>query len=203
LRYDDSPNNRARHPTTNQEDAVSFQAYIDNVKAKTGKTPRDFAEFATKNGLTKHSEIVTWLKSDFALGHGHATAIAGVVLKSDAPKVTAAHKMDALFSGKKAGWREHCDKLSGAIVAFGPDVAVAAGGTYINLLRDGKKFAIVQPSSADRLDIGIKLKGKHSSGRFETAGAWNAMVTHRARLGDHTEIDAEVLSWLRDAYQVA
>jgi len=61
---------------------MSFQAYIDNVKAKTGKTPEDFAKLAAKNGSTKHGEIVTWLKRDFALGHGHATAIAAVVLKS-------------------------------------------------------------------------------------------------------------------------
>jgi hypothetical protein len=36
--------------------------------------------------LTKHGEIVSWLKSNFALGHGHATAMAGVVLKVGAPQ---------------------------------------------------------------------------------------------------------------------
>jgi hypothetical protein len=41
---------------------MSFQAYIDNIKAKTGKTPEDFAKLAARNGLTKHGEIVTWLK---------------------------------------------------------------------------------------------------------------------------------------------
>jgi hypothetical protein len=182
---------------------MSFQAYIDNIKAKTGKTPEDFAKLAARNGLTKHGEIVTWLKSDFALGHGHATAIASVVLKSGAPKATAEQKPDALFSGKKASWREPCDKLITQIGKFGPDVAVAAGGTYINLLRAQKKFGILQPSSADRLDIGIKLKGKESGGRFETAGAWNATVTHRVRVGDPKEIDAEVLSWLKNAYEAA
>jgi hypothetical protein len=199
----DSPNNRARTSTTDQEDAMSFQAYIDNIKAKTGKTPEDFAKLATKNSLTKHGEIVTWLKSDFALGHGHATAIAGVVLKSGAPKTTAEQKLDGLFSGKKASWREPCDKLIAQIGKFGPDVAVAAGGTYINLLRAKKKFGILQPASADRLDIGIKLKGKASGGRFETAGVWNTMVTHRVRVGDPKEIDAEVLSWLKNAYEAA
>jgi Domain of unknown function (DUF4287)/Domain of unknown function (DUF5655) len=182
---------------------MSFQAYIDNVKAKTGKTPEEFAELAARNGLTKHGEIVNWLKSDFALGHGHATAIAGVVVKSGAPKATAEQKLDALFSGKKASWREPCDRLLTEIARFGPDVAVAAGGTYINLLRGEKKFGIVQPSSADRLDIGIRLKGEDASRRFEAAGAWNAMVTHRVRVGDAKEIDVEVLSWLKNAYDVA
>ncbi|MGG9961207.1 DUF4287 domain-containing protein [Ferruginibacter sp. SUN106] len=58
---------------------MSFQAYIDNIKAKTGKTPEDFKKSATKKGLLKEGvkagEIVAWLKKDFGLGHGHAMAI--------------------------------------------------------------------------------------------------------------------------------
>lgn len=58
---------------------MTFQAYIDNIKAKTGKTPEDFKRLAAKEGLlepgTKASAIVAWLKRDFGLGHGHAMAI--------------------------------------------------------------------------------------------------------------------------------
>jgi len=56
---------------------MSFQAYIDNIRAKTGKSPEDFMKLAAERRLTKHGEIVSWLKSNFALGHGHATAMAG------------------------------------------------------------------------------------------------------------------------------
>jgi len=58
---------------------MSFQAYIDNIKTKTGKTPTDFKKLADKKGLlkpgVKAGEIVAWLKADFGLGHGHAMAI--------------------------------------------------------------------------------------------------------------------------------
>ncbi len=58
---------------------MSFQAYIDNIKAKTGKTPEDFKKLAEKKGLLKPSvkamEIVGWLKKYHGLGHGHAMAI--------------------------------------------------------------------------------------------------------------------------------
>lgn len=58
---------------------MSFQAYIDNIKAKTGKSPADFKKLADKKGLlkagVKAGEIVKWLKEDFDLGHGHAMAI--------------------------------------------------------------------------------------------------------------------------------
>lgn len=58
---------------------MSFQAYLDNIKAKTGKSPEDFKKLAAQKGLlkpnTKAGQIVAWLKEDFDLGHGHAMAI--------------------------------------------------------------------------------------------------------------------------------
>ncbi len=58
---------------------MTFQAYLDNIKLKTGKSPNDFLALAKKKGLlkegTKAGEIVFWLKKDFELGHGHSMAI--------------------------------------------------------------------------------------------------------------------------------
>jgi len=58
---------------------MSFQAYIENIKAKTGKTPEEFKKLAEKEGLlqpvVKAGAIVAWLRRDFGLGHGHAMAI--------------------------------------------------------------------------------------------------------------------------------
>jgi hypothetical protein len=63
---------------------MSFQAYIDNIKAKTGMTVDDFKLLAEKkefliegklNPKAKATEITNWLKEEFGLGHGHAMAI--------------------------------------------------------------------------------------------------------------------------------
>jgi len=61
---------------------MSFQAYLDNIQAKTGKSPADFKQLAEQKGFTKNGElavkagdIVKWLKEDFELGHGHSMAI--------------------------------------------------------------------------------------------------------------------------------
>lgn len=58
---------------------MSFQAYIDNIHAKTGKTPEDFLRDAKAKGMVgpdvKVMQIVNWLKKDYGLGHGHAMAI--------------------------------------------------------------------------------------------------------------------------------
>jgi len=62
---------------------MSFQAYLDNIQEKTGKTPNDFIALAKQKGLdrtdVKAGEIVEWLKEDFNLGHGHAMAVVHVI----------------------------------------------------------------------------------------------------------------------------
>lgn len=63
---------------------MSFQAYLDTVRARTGKTPEDLAASASALGLMrdgriadgiKATQITDWLKSEYGLGHGHAMAI--------------------------------------------------------------------------------------------------------------------------------
>jgi hypothetical protein len=61
---------------------MSFQAYLNTIKQKTGKAPADFRALAEEKGFTKNGEltakagdVTNWLKADFELGHGHAMAI--------------------------------------------------------------------------------------------------------------------------------
>jgi Domain of unknown function (DUF4287) len=58
---------------------MSFQAYIDNIKAKTGQSPEDFKNQMVADGTfsldMKAGVLVTWLKDNYEVGHGHAMAI--------------------------------------------------------------------------------------------------------------------------------
>jgi hypothetical protein len=67
---------------------MSFQAYLDNIQAKTGKTPDEFKAMAAEKGFAgpegiaegvKATQISDWLKADFGLGHGHAMAIVALL----------------------------------------------------------------------------------------------------------------------------
>ena len=58
---------------------MSFQAYLDNVETKTGKTPNDFIKMAAEKNLTEYKDIIAWLKSEYGLGTGHAKAVAYVI----------------------------------------------------------------------------------------------------------------------------
>ena len=74
---------------------MSFQAYLDNIQSKTGKTPDEFRSwgrdrgFATDGGLAdgvKAGAIVAALKDEFSLGHGHAMAIVALLKGSKGGK---------------------------------------------------------------------------------------------------------------------
>lgn len=61
---------------------MSFQAYLDNIETKTGKTPQEFIDEARAKGFgadTKSGEIVAWLADDYGLGRGHAMALVHVI----------------------------------------------------------------------------------------------------------------------------
>ena len=66
---------------------MSFQAYLDAIENKTGKTPNDLLAEARAKGLdapnVKAGQIVEWLKNDYELGRGHAMAMVYVIQKGD------------------------------------------------------------------------------------------------------------------------
>jgi hypothetical protein len=189
-----------------QETHMSLQAYHDSITAKTGKTPEELADLAMSEGLVepgvKPNQVIAWLKDEYGLGHGHAMAVVATIKKQTTPESPVDEKIARHFAGRKAGWRAVYDTLFTEINGFGPDTDVAPGASYLSLRKAGKKFAIVQVT-AERLDLGLKLKGTVASGRLESAGSWNAMVTHRVRIHAPDEVDAEVLGWLGQAYASA
>lgn len=181
-----------------------FQSYLNNIQAKTGKSPDDFKKLAAKKGLLKEGvkagDIVAWLKKDFQLGHGHAMAIyvffKGTKDKKEPVEVSIAKH----FTGKKAVWKPVFEFLVTNIREFGDDITVAPTSTYLSILRGTRKMAIFQ-FTAPRMDIGIKLKGVAATKRFEQAHTWNPMMTHRVRVTDGKQIDKELFNWLRSAYE--
>jgi hypothetical protein len=185
---------------------MSFQAYLDNIKTKTGMTPADFRRAAESEGMlrpgVKTGEIVAWLKHDYDLGRGHAMAIVLTLKSSSEPKTVPEDGISRHFKGDRARWREPYEMLLASVRGFGPGVSVGPTSTYISFLRNRKKFAIVQVTG-DRLDVGIKLKGERPTSRFEAAGTWNSMVTHRVRISEPRQLDSQVIAKLKDAFDRA
>lgn len=87
---------------------MSFQAYLDNIEEKTGKTPNDFIAEAKKKKLTESKDIIAWLKNDYGLGLGHARALDHVIRKGpnfEVRQTTGTHRDPSgtlLLEGQKS-----------------------------------------------------------------------------------------------------
>ena len=177
---------------------------IRNLEAKTGKTLDQWVALVKKLGDKKHGEVVAHLKEQHGLGHGYANLVVHASKGGLAP--TDAAGADALvasqFAGDKAGLRPIYDRLIAEIGKFGKDVEVAPKKANVSIRR-AKQFAILQPSTRTRFDVGINLKGTPAKGRLEASGSFSAMVSHRVRLESVTEVDRELVGWLKQAYDAA
>lgn len=175
---------------------------VANLPEKTGKSLEEWKTLLGASGLAKHGEMVSLLKKEHGVTHGFANLIVhefrGGVISAPTP---AGDLVEAQYQGKET-LRPLYDAIMKEVAGFGSDMEVAPKKAYVSLRRK-KQFALLQPSTKTRLDVGIKLKGVDPEGRLEASGSFNSMVTHRVRVTDPAEVDAHLIGWLRKAYEAA
>ncbi|NJL27203.1 MAG: DUF4287 domain-containing protein [Thermoanaerobaculia bacterium] len=178
------------------------QTMIANLKEKTGRALEEWVATVRGWGALKHGEIVKQLKAEHGLGHGYANLVAHTAAQLESGPAAGDDLVEAMFTGPKAALRPAYDALLARVRGFGDDVEIAPKKANVSLRRS-KQFALVQPSTATRLDVGIQLKGVEPAGRLEASGSFNTMVSHRVRIASAAEIDTELVGWLRAAYERA
>jgi len=192
-----------------QPDAAMV-SMAENLKAKTGKSLEEWVAILKRKNFEKHGEMVAFLKKDHGMGHGYANLVAhtsrgGIAISAGAP-VTASgsrgNPADEIYTGPKTALRPIHDSLMAAIQKFGNDVEVAPKKGYVSLRRS-KQFALIQPSTKDRVDVGIQLKGAAPKGRLEASGSFSGMVSHRVRVTSVQDVDKELIGWIKMAYDAS
>lgn len=174
---------------------------IENLPENTGRTLPEWLDLVGKQGLSRHGEIVQWLKEEHGLSHGYANLITHES-RNEGGGDTPEHLVENQYAGPKHALRPIYDTLVGIAERLGDDVEVSPKKTYVSLCR-GRQFAIIQATNTSRVDLGLKLPDTEATDRLEPAGSFNAMVTHRVALEDPIEIDSEVKGWLEKAYELA
>lgn len=174
---------------------------IKNLEEKTGKKFSEWVKIVTTSGITKHGEIVTMLKTKHALTHGYANLVAHKARGSDAGSSGEEGLITSQFRGKEnlMPWYE---KILKEIKSFGNDVEISPKKAYVSIRRK-KQFAIIQPTTKTRLDVGLNMKGIEPKGALEASGSFNSMCTHRVRVEDEKSLNKELVSWLKKAYEQA
>jgi hypothetical protein len=182
---------------------AALQSQIRNIESTYGKPIAHWFAVIDASGLTKHTEVVAMLKTEHGLAHGAAHRVSLLARqRGDADSAGPQDPADALYAGPKAALRPLHDALIGEIQALG-QFDIAPKKTYLSLRRR-KQFAMVQPTTTDRIDLGLILPpATPTTDRLESAAKFNALFTHRVRITGRTDLDDELRGWLATAYAFA
>lgn len=177
---------------------------LANIEKRTGKTLAELGAIVRGSGLEKHGELVAMLKSTLGMGHGDANTLVHTVRQSAGPaaaRATSADEvLDGLYAGPKAALRPIHDKLIVALRKFG-EFEEAPKKTYVSYRRK-KQFATIGPATNTRVEVGLNMKGVAATDRLEQLPP-GQMCNYRVKLTDAAQVDAELVAWIRTAYDAA
>lgn len=179
-------------------------AQVRNIERRYGRSIDDWAAILKEQGIEKPGQAIVYLKSDHGLDHAAAHRIALVArARSSAAVLDAGADPDpisVLYPAARAALKPIHHRVVAYLQTLGPfEVAPKKG--YVSLRRS-KQFAMLQPG-ARWVNLGLVLAGVQAVGRLEDAASFNALFTHRVRITSPEEIDEELQSWLRQAYDGA
>jgi hypothetical protein len=179
---------------------------LANIEKRSGKSLDELTRLIAASGLTKHGEIRDMLKRDLGMGHGDANTLVHVALKTDGQSAADAAGLSqddvlaGIYSGPKAGLRPVHDALMAKIQAFG-ELEVAPKKGYVSLRRK-KQFAMIGPATNTQVEVGLNMKDVPATARLKAMPA-GGMCQYKVRLAEVTEVNAELIAWVRRAYDSA
>jgi Domain of unknown function (DUF5655)/Domain of unknown function (DUF4287) len=189
---------------TDLDKALATQ--MANIVKRTGKSIPELTAIVKGSGLAKHGELVAMLKSTLGMGHGDANTLVHMVRKSDGQSAATAQGLSAeqvlggLYTGPKAALRPIHDRLLVAMRKFG-GFEEAPKKTYVSYRRK-KQFAMIGPATNTRVEVGLNMKGVKATDRLLGLPA-GQMCNFKVKLTDAKEVDAELLAWIKTAYEAA
>ena len=182
------------------------ETQLRNIEAKTGKNLDAIRQIIEKSSLKKHGEIRSFLMQELGLGHGDANSVVHYALETDGQTAAEAKGLsndavlDDIYVGKKAGLRPLHDAVMDVINGLG-EFEIAPKKGYISLRRK-KQFAMLGPATNEAIELGLNTKENLPTDRLK-AQPPNSMCQYKLRLSQASELDSDVKSWLKIAFEGA
>jgi len=180
------------------------EASLANLEKNTGKSIEQWIQLVKTSGPATEKERAEWLKTEHKLG----TNIAGWIAHRAAGKLSGEDYnpeafVTAMFAGKKEGLLPIYERLLEMGLELGDDVRACPCKTIVPLYR-AHVFAEIKPATNSRIDLGFALKDTKAKGRLTDTGGFakGDRITHRIAITELKEIDAEVVRWLKAAYEL-
>ena len=162
-----------------------------SLPEKTGKSLDEWKALLAQKGFAKHGEIMNYLKKECGVSHGFANFITLKFRESDAASQDQESLITNQYSGKES-LKPIYEKLKAEIAKLGNNIEVIPKKAAVSF-KCKRQFALVQPSTKTRIDLGLKFNDKAYEGRLETSGPFGAMCTHRIKLASVDDVDAELM----------
>lgn len=187
---------------------TALRSQWQNIQARTGKSLEEIQAMLAASGASKHGEKRSWLMSALGLGYGDANTVVHLAAQdlaqgaatSASTEVAQPDAVAALYAGNKAALRPLHDALMSALAGFGA-FEVAPKKTYLSLRRN-KQWAMVGPATAKQIEIGLNCRSLPEHPRLKLLAA-GGMCQASTRIEAVAQIDADLLAWLRAAYDAA
>ncbi len=176
----------------------ALQTMISNMSEKTGKSLEEWKSILKTKSFTKHSEGVNFLKKEYNVTHGFANTI---VTLSKEENQASVDLVEAQYKGKEVLFSIY-EKLLEVIKPFGNDITITPKKGSVSIIRK-RQFILIKPATKTRIDLGLKLKDKPTTDRLGDSGPFGTMCTHRVQLTSTKEIDADLINWMKEAYEKA
>lgn len=182
------------------------ETQLKNIQAKTGKSLAELTALIQGSGLTKHGEIRDMLIRELGLGYGDATMLVHFALLSDGQSAAQARGassddvVDEIYTGAKADLRPIHDRLMAEINQFGEFEVVPKKG-YVSLRRK-RQFAMIGPATKTRVEVGINSKTLEATDRLIGMPP-GGMCQFKVNVTDASQVDAELIAWIKQAYDAA
>lgn len=175
-------------------------AVTDSIAERTGRTMAEWVALVGESGVDPldQNAVRRWLRDVHGVKQNTQWAVADAAARGAGwVRPTVEQYIDGQYTGAKAALRPVFEAVREAVLALGDDVVVEGRGTYVPFVRR-RQFAAVA-ATASRIDLGLRLPAPPASGRLQAATAPGS-ATHRAQLVSEDDVDDEVRSLLRAAY---
>lgn len=148
-------------------------------------------------GFSDETALRTWLTEQGVTGYAQSLLVMEHFGYPDFLLASAEELVQAQYADRPQ-LRPIFDAIITAAAGLG-EVVVQARKTYVSLLTPRRTFARIQPTTRQRLDLGLRLEGLPPGGRLQPGKVHESMPL-QVGLARPEEVDAELLSWLQQAY---
>ncbi len=167
------------------------------LKERTGEDVETWNQRIAQEQFSDEGQLRAWLSKQGVTGYAQSLL---VMERFGYPDFLLA-SADDLIEGQyrdRPQLRPILDAILAAASGLSP-VTIQARKTYVSLVSRRRTFARVQPATKQRVDLGLRLDGVKPGGRLLPSKIQETMPL-QISLSSPDEVDAEVLEWLRQAY---